>query len=218
MEAADRLLAWAREHWMDRGLPWRASGEPRVRRVLVEGLLAQTRADAVAAAYGDIFGSVFDARQWLWGEGRDLRVSAVAALGLPKLKNAALDSLARWLDSGGSARHLVGAPGVGPYTQGMVALLEGDEAAPVDCNVERVAARVDPTVSAAVWIAEVLAGAMRQLSPLPEFPAGYVAISAVLDIGATRCEIGRAPRCADCPLEVVCRFAACGPRQLEMWR
>jgi adenine-specific DNA glycosylase len=218
MYAVEPLLYWARDHWSDRELPWRVQGEPHVRRVLVEGLLAQTRAETVAAAYGNIFGNVFDARQWLWGEGRDLRMGHVALLGLPKLKGAALDSLARWMDAGGSIRHLAG-PGIGPYTQGMVALLEGDEAAPVDCNVERVAARVDPTVSAIVWIGEVLGTAMKyHISPLAEFPVGYVAISAVLDIGATRCAIGEAPRCAGCPLEMVCAFADHGPRQMEMWR
>lgn len=223
MSAADQagqLLVWAAVHWGDRGLPWRRAGEPLVARVLVEGLLAQTRAEAVAAAYDGIFGGVAEAVDWLRGPERASRLAAVAALGLPKLKVAALDSLARWLDRGRGTLDVRGMPGVGPYTAGMVALLVGEEAAPVDCNVDRVGARVDPAVAPGVWVAEVLAEAMRW-APLPdlgEFPPGYVAISAILDMGATRCELGRAPRCADCPLAGDCAYQARGPRQLEMWR
>ena len=104
-----------------------------------------------------------------------------------------------------------------------MALLLGMSGAPVDCNVERVAGRVAPDVAPVAWIGEVLDAAARWPSPLPEFHPGYVAISAVLDLGATRCEIGRAPRCAGCPLErwslyEGCEYAARGPRQLEMWR
>lgn len=214
-ERAAALLRYGAERWMARGLPWRRPEEPLVRRVLVEGLLAQTRADAVADAYDSILGGLCTPQEW-FGDGHAERLQAAAALGLPAMKEGALDALARWLATGDSVAKLRQTSGIGPYIWGMVALLMGHEAAPVDTNVKRVAARVESAMSARDWIAEVMAAAMRQDSVL-EFPPGYVAMSAVLDVGAVLCTIGGAPRCGECPLRAVgCEFAARGRRQMEL--
>jgi A/G-specific adenine glycosylase len=200
--------------WNARALPWRHPGEPEVRVALVEGLLAQTRADAVAARYGAIFAGVeHDPREWLaLAEGtRNVRVGP---LGLPRLKRMAVDSVALGLIEGaGSAAAFDGTvprPGLGPYTSGMVALLLGGEAAPVDCNVQRVAARVAPDVAPAVWLAEVLGALTGVHVPGVGRPDRYVAISMLLDVGATVCGPARAPECERCPLRPGCAHARRG--------
>jgi A/G-specific adenine glycosylase len=227
-EATDRLLDWARAHWEDRGLPWRAVGEPPDRRALVEGLLAQTRAAYVAAEYAEVFAGVETAADWLEMH-EDIARARVAPLGLPQLKVRAVDGIARVLVEWRAVNDPTADPldllqeklGIGPYTAGMVALLLGHGAAPVDCNVQRVADRCAPGAGADAWIAEVVAAAgpgTRIAEVGGALPAGYVAVSAVLDVGARLCRIGAAPRCGDCPLGGDCAFAARGPRQMELWR
>jgi endonuclease III len=167
---------------------------------------------------------VVSAHAWFYGMTEQERTKRVAPLGLPILKRQAVDGIAVVLDAHEATNMngdlwgvLQAQPGIGPYTAGMVTLLMGGEAAPVDCNVARVGQRVSPDVAPAAWCAEVIAAARELPSPLPEFPAGYIVISAILDVGATRCRIGWAPQCAGCPLAGGCEYEARGPRQMEMW-
>jgi A/G-specific adenine glycosylase len=206
-------------------LPWRAPGEPLARRGLVEGLLAQTRASAVAGEYAAIFHEVATCADWL-DLTEEQRGARVAPLGLPRLKLAAVDGIARTMNPWGGYivdqtlyAQLLAQPGIGPYTASMVTLLMGGEAAPVDCNVQRVADRCDPAAGAAPWIAEVVAavGVGTRVAALDALRAGYVAVSAVLDLGVTVCRVGAAPACERCPLEVHCAFALAGTRQIG-WR
>jgi adenine-specific DNA glycosylase len=120
-------------------LPWRAPNQG-ARPALVEGLLAQTRAEAVADHYDRVFRGVWSAGDWACVSRREARV---APLGLPSAKVAAVDGIAACLLVHATTwRDLVTTPGVGPYTAAMVAVLHGHAAAPVDCNVERVVLRV----------------------------------------------------------------------------
>jgi adenine-specific DNA glycosylase len=218
-QTAQQLLTWAQDHWLDRALPWRLASEPQVRRVVVEALLAQTRAEAVAERYAWIFEGVTDADSLHRNQERVVERSLT--LGLPKIKRPAIESCTEWLVyRGGPAdpSWIEGKPGIGEYTWGMLACLGGHAAAPVDCNVIRVAQRVNPEVTPAVWIGEVLDAAVNlEAQALAAFPNSYVLISGVLDLGARLCRIGAAPRCNECPLKNGCDFAENGARQFEMW-
>jgi endonuclease III len=214
------LLGRADGYWNSRGLPWRAPEEWFDRRALVEGLLAQTRADAVAAAYAGIFAGVQTAQDWL-GQPEEARLARVAPLGLPLLKLRAVDGIARVLCDGpflpepaigGLLDKLDAQPGIGPYTAAMVALLLGFPAAPVDTNIDRVGRRVAPDRAPAVWIAEVVAAAAGMPSSVA-LPAPYVAVSMALDVGATVCAAGQLPECERCPLYGRCWYSQKGKIQ-----
>lgn len=223
-EQATALIAWYAEHCGERRLPWRERGEPVHRVALTEGLLAQTRADAVAAEYGRIFAGVETVEDWLEiASGERLR--RVAPLGLPRHKQAAMDSIALALTDALIDPHLSLAAaslelrhGIGPYMAGMVALLFGNEGAPVDCNVQRVGARCAGDGDAARWMAEVMGEAVEQPHGTWIAAPGYEACCAVLDIGATICRID-CRECSRCPLQRGCASAARGGDQLLFpWR
>jgi len=218
-EQAQRLFAWAGEHWNDRRLPWRDPQEPLDRRALVEGLLAQTRADAVAEMYLTIFAGVTCAQDWLDLPAEE-RLRRMAPLGLPPLKQRAVDGIARVVSCGpfmvepavgGLLDKLDREPGIVPYIAGMVALLFGNPAAPVDTNIDRVGRRVAPDRTPTIWIAELVAEAERLYSP--PFPASYLVVSMVLDLGATLCAAGRLPECERCPLNGECWYSEKGKIQ-----
>jgi A/G-specific adenine glycosylase len=210
---AEALVAFYAGTGRRRRLPWREPDAGLGRATLVEGLLAVTSARQVAAAYPRIFAHVTGA-DWL-GIPADERDARVAVLGNPRQKRAALDALAfaLWLrDSAALAPAvLAGQPGIGPYIAGMVGLLHGFHAAPVDCNVERVAARAAPDERPEKWLDAILAeaGALR---PVAGRPAPYAAISALLDLGADPCGLG-APECERCPLPG-CRGRGVGAQRL----
>lgn len=217
---ARALVAWYRERAGDRRLPWRDPKEPWARVVMVEGLLAQTTAATVAAHYPRVFAGVEHGRDWLELDPQ-ARWERLAPLGYPTLKRWAMDSLAervgRFMIEPArdcSWEALQKLRGLGPYTAGMVATLYGQDAAPVDANVARVGARCDPDGDAARWIARVI-GAANALNvhPPDRWWAGYEAICAVLDIGATLCR-PRRTECGRCPLRDTCASAGQPGEQL----
>ena len=208
------LSTWYGVHAHDRGLPWRHAAEPLARRALVEGLLAQTRAPQVALHYPSVFQGVAELGDWLALDEAHRR-ARVAPLGLPRLKESAVTSLARALTGLGwgdaAPRNLAGRlacePGIGPYTAGMVGLLYGGDAAPVDCNVARVGRWADAEGDAERWVGEVCAAAAglpSQTGPAP----GYEVISAVLDVGQRYCRAHGGRRCDECPLGPACPGAS----------
>ncbi|GLR47338.1 A/G-specific adenine glycosylase [Sphingomonas astaxanthinifaciens] len=93
-------------------------------------------------------------------------------------------------------------PGLGAYTAAAVAAIAfGEDAVPVDTNVERVVARVfglanraDVPAAAKAW-----------------FPTGRHGdfAQALMDLGASLCR-PKKPECGRCPLEADCRAAALG--------
>jgi len=209
---AAALVAHYAAHGRRRRLPWRDPTEGIGRATLVEGLLAVTGAAQVAAAYPRIFAGVTGA-DWLAVPAAE-RDARVGLLGLPGQKRAAVDALAfaLWTQDRAALapERLVAEPGIGPYIAGMVGLLHGFHAAPVDCNVERVAARAS-TAAPARWVGAIL----RAAAALPDIdgrPAPYAAISAVLDLGAGPCGLG-APECERCPL-CHCRSRGVGAQRL----
>lgn len=221
---AAALVEWYAAHYAERCLPWRVPGEPRERVALVEGLLAQTRAGAVAEAYWTIFAGVTTAADWLALSAAERR-RRVAPLGLPQHKISALDSIALALTDAltdpslaRTAASLELRHGIGPYMAGMVALFLGYEGAPVDCNVQRVGVRCSADGDAARWMAEIM-GAAAGVAPRTWVQsAGYEACCAILDIGATICRID-VRECSRCPLFPGCTSAQRGGDQLLFpWR
>ncbi|HEV2006346.1 MAG TPA: hypothetical protein VGQ85_06985 [Candidatus Limnocylindrales bacterium] len=97
-------------------------------------------------------------------------------------------------------------PGVGPYTARAVAALAfGRPVGAVDTNVRRVLGRVLGGVAGTELRAlQVAADAL-----VPSDRPGLWT-HALMDIGATFCK-PRNPRCAECPMQPWCRFAAEGP-------
>jgi A/G-specific adenine glycosylase len=216
------LRAWGATTWPQRALAWRAPGEPLARLALVEGLTAQTGAEAVSAAYAAIFAGVTTGQDWLRLPEAE-RLARVAPLGLPKLKAAAVTGIALFLAER-RPMHLAGGPptgadnnlgigtmawaleqypGVGPYTAHMVALLLWAEAEPpVDANLARVGTRAAPDGDGARWLADLFAAA-EGLEGQHGRPARYELASHLMDLGHYTCA-ARAPKCGACPLAAGC--------------
>lgn len=226
LRMAGNLHWWSIQHWYERNLPWRLIGVNTVRSVLVEALLVQTRADKVAEKFDWIFEDV----QWIEQLDDEVLVARMIdrakSLGLPKLKEMALQSLVMWLKCRTyDLKALWGLPGVGPYMHGMIAALIGEAMMPVDCNVARVAQRANTFLTPEQWIGEILGMAKECRVPhLLEEPLiwvrrwkpEYLIISAVLDVGSMFCAIGSAPQCERCPLMMDCEFALRGVRQMSL--
>jgi A/G-specific adenine glycosylase len=191
------------QHHEDRALPWRRPGEPLVRVALVEGLLAMTRAATVARWYEVIFTDVTTGDGWL-DLGEAERMRRVEHLGLGKKKRRAVDAIATALKEGAVLwpKAIEAYLGLGPYTAGMIGLLHGVHAAPVDTNVERVGRRAAFDNDPIRWVDQLLRAAAANGSATGR-PAAYEVACAVLDIGATRCRPDRV-ECPCCPLSPWC--------------
>ncbi len=215
-EAVPLLLAWYRADHRD--LPWRHTGDPYA--ILVsEIMLQQTRAETVKPYYHRFLATLPTVRDLaeadegtlhkLWeGLGYYSRVR--------NLKRAAEAVMAR---HGGvipaDFDALLALPGVGRYTAGAVASIAFDIPVPaVDGNVLRVLARLtgddtDVLSPSAKTTAEAL------LAPhVPTEGAGDFTQS-LIELGATVCTPGGEPKCADCPLALLCVAAREG-RQAEL--
>jgi len=206
VDAAQRLLMWYGRNYDRRKLPWRVHGESVTRIALVEGLLAQTRAGAVADHYWHVFAGIEYPEDWL-ALSIDERLKRVSPLGLPKLKEAAVTGIALGIQHSGASRlaaELTKAKGIGPYTSSMVALLHGEDATPVDCNIERVATRFlcDDDADATAWSSAIVNAARREQSTTGHPPA-YETICAVMDVGARICT-PTTRDCHRCPLRHSC--------------
>ncbi len=94
-------------------------------------------------------------------------------------------------------------PGVGPYTARAVASIAyGIRVGAVDTNVRRVVGRAVAGDAAALGARELQAVADTLASPAR--PAAWT--HALMDLGSTLCR-PRLPRCAECPVQSICRSA-----------
>lgn len=204
--AAERLLDHYARHARD--LPWRGGPADPYRTWLSEVMLQQTTVatvtprflrflerwptiEALAAARDeDILGEWAGLGYYARARNLIACARAVAARGAFPETEAELRTL----------------PGLGAYTAAAVAAIAfGEDAVPVDTNVERVVARV-------FGIAErsALPAAARAW-----FPAGRHGdfAQALMDLGATVCR-PKQPRCAICPLATDCTAARLGTPEL----
>jgi A/G-specific adenine glycosylase len=223
------IRAWGRASWGQRSLAWRGAQEPLSRLAMVEGLTAQTGAEAVSAAYPAIFEGIATGPDWLRLP-VGARLARVQPLGLPRLKAAAVTGIAMFLAErrphhlAGDPQHGSGVgigsltwalqqyPGVGPYTSAMVALLLGEDGVPpVDANLRRVGDRAAADGDGDRWLAGLFAACMNAgeaegLAPQFGRPVRYELASHLMDLGHYVCT-ARRPRCGACPVRAWCAEA-----------
>ena len=202
--AVPLLLDWYRQNRRD--LPWRESRDPY--RVLVsEIMLQQTRAETVKPYFRrflEILPTVADLAAAdeptllkLWeGLGYYSRVR-----NLQKAARAVMEHHGGVIPADFDA--LLALPGVGRYTAGAVASIAFDMPVPaVDGNVLRVMARLtgDDTDILSPTAKKNAEAALSSCVPSPG--AGDFTQS-LIELGALICVPGD-PKCADCPLQLLC--------------
>lgn len=205
------LTLWYKEH--ARKLPWRETGDPYC--ILVsEVMLQQTRVTAVLDYYARFLAALPDLAS-LARCGDDRLLKLWEGLGYysraRNLKRAAQCAMERF---GGrlpqSYEQLRTLPGLGPYTAGAVASIAFGERVPaVDGNVLRVLARLFADESDIALPATRARVRAELLQEMPEDAPGQFN-QALMELGATVCLPGGAPRCAVCPLNARCRANALG--------
>ena len=218
-------IAGAALAWYDRErrhLPWRAEpGEkPDPYRVwLSEIMLQQTTVKAVLPRYGLFL------RFW-----PDVEALARAELGEVLAAWAGLGYYARARNLHACAREVVerhggqfpaseaglrALPGIGDYTAAAIAAIAfGEQAAPVDGNIERVVARLFAVTTPLPGAKTEIRALARSLTPNER--SGDFA-QAMMDLGATLCT-PRRPACGLCPVRVECRGYAQGLAEVLPYR
>ncbi|MFU8858684.1 MAG: A/G-specific adenine glycosylase [Deferrisomatales bacterium] len=202
------LHRWYRAHARD--LPWRRTSDPYAVWVS-EAMLQQTRVAAVVPYY-ERWMARFPTVRALGAAREDEVLGAWEGLGYyaraRNLHRAARAVVDRF---GGSIpdhfEELRELPGIGPYTAAAVCSIAfGRDFAVVDGNVRRVLARLtalasDPRRSPQAGALEALAHAL--------LPPGTASLhnQAMMELGADLCT-PRAPCCAACAFQAVCRAAA----------
>ena len=204
-EAVPLLLDWYRMN--ARNLPWRENTDPY--RVLVsEIMLQQTRAETVKP-YFRRFMAVLPTVKDLAEAPEDVLLKLWEGLGyysrVRNLQKAAQEVMTRF---GGvipaDFDALLSLPGVGRYTAGAVASIAfGIPVPAVDGNVLRVAARLrdDDTD---VMLPAAKTDTEAAIAPHVPSPGAGDFTQSLIELGALVC-LPREPRCADCPLSLVCR-------------
>lgn len=200
----DALLRWYRPRRF--AYPWRTSPPDPYRVLVSEVMLQQTQASRVAPAF-ERFIRRFPTVAALAGATRADVLREWDGLGYNR-RALALSATARVIasDHGGAVpsapEALRSLPGVGPYTAAAVASIGHGVAVPaIDTNVRRVVSRAmlgtesatarDIERAAHRWLDDREPGAWNQ---------------AAMDLGRLVCR--PRPRCAECPLNGLCRFAA----------
>ncbi len=215
-EAVGLLLDWYRASRRD--LPWRHTRDPYA--ILVsEIMLQQTRAETVKPYYHRFLATLPTIRDLataedavlykLWeGLGYYSRVR-----NLRRAAEAVVETHGGMVPADFDA--LLALPGVGRYTAGAVASIAYDIPVPaVDGNVLRVLARLlgDDTD---VLSPAAKARGEKVLAPHVPTPGAGDFTQSLIELGATVCTPGMSPRCADCPLSLLCLAAREG-RQGEL--
>ena len=212
VDLTDRILAWYAMHQRD--LPWRQEGFTPWGQLVAEMMLQQTQVDRVVPKL----------QAWLqrWPTPADLAADTPAEairmwdrLGYPRralwLHRAALQIVDRF---GGNVpsdvSELLTLTGVGAYTARAVAVFAFGEHHPVvDTNTRRVLARAITGLSEAPAPHTERDLALME-SVLPEDPSESVEFNAgMMELGALLCT-AKKPRCDECPLSDLCRWALDG--------
>ncbi len=203
--AVPLLLDWYRAHHRD--LPWRETRDPYC--ILVsEIMLQQTRAETVKPYYHRFLAALPTVRDLAEADEATLHKLWEGLGYYSRVRNLGRAAQAVVADHDGvipaDFDALLALPGVGRYTAGAVASIAFDIPVPaVDGNVLRVVARLtgDDTD---ILSASAKATAEAALAPLvPSSGAGDFTQS-LIELGATVCVPGGEPKCADCPLSLLC--------------
>ena len=203
---ADVLLSWYDEGHRD--LPWRREISP-YRTWISEIMLQQTRVEAVIPyferfmeALPDIpaLAAVDDDRLMKLWEGLGYYSRA---RNLKKAANVCVTLHGGNLPAAYDA--LIALPGIGDYTAGAVASIAFGERVPaVDGNVLRVLSRI--TADARDIMQPAAKAHFRALcaDAVPADRPGDFN-QAMMELGATLCGPNSAPKCAQCPMQAMCR-------------
>ena len=204
---AEKLIDWCAS--VRRELPWRLSPTPY--HVWVsEIMLQQTRIEAVIPYYARFLEALPDIRA-LAEVDEDKLLKLWEGLGYysraRNLQRAAKRVMAEY---GGElprkAEELKKLPGIGDYTAGAIASIAWGEPEPaVDGNVLRVMTRVLKR-SDDIMLPKTrleIAGLLRSCYPTGE-RAGLLT-EGIMELGETVCLPNTAPKCDDCPLNMLCR-------------
>ncbi len=204
-------------HWYDanrRELPWRSPGVSAWAVLVSEVMLQQTPVRRVLPLY-ETWLARWPTPAALAAEPSGAAVRAWGRLGYPRraLRLHAAATVCRDRHGDRVPRTMAeirALPGVGEYTAAAVAAFAyRDRALVLDTNVRRVLGRLLAGAAhppAAVTAAE----RARAAAVLPADPSTAARWSVgLMELGALVCT-ARTPRCADCPLESRCRWAAAG--------
>ena len=211
-----RLLPWYAEN--RRELPWRRDRQP-YHVWLSEIMLQQTRVEAVKGYYlrflaalptvADLAAAEEALCHKLWeGLGYYSRVR-----NLQKAARVIVETHGGVFPTDYAAVRAL--PGVGDYTAGAICSIAFEQPTPaVDGNVLRVAARL------ALHETPVDTPAVKRVlteAPAAVYPAGHCGdfTQALMELGATVCGPGGAPKCDLCPLAGLCRAHHAG-RELDV--
>lgn len=205
-QASDPLLSWYRENARD--LPWRHKATA-YRVWISEVMLQQTRVEAVKPYYARFLEAFPDLPALARAEEERL-LKCWEGLGyysrarnLQKAARQVMEQFGGELPA--SYEALLSLPGFGEYTAGAVASIAyGIRVPAVDGNGIRVFSRL--LASEADGMNAGVRKSYRELllSVMPpEEPGTYN--QAVMELGATLCGPGGAPRCGECPLNALCR-------------
>lgn len=200
--AANLLLAHHRRH--SRDLPWRTNPRDPYRTWLSEVMLQQTNVATVIPRFLR-FVERWPTVEALAAAPDEEVLGEWAGLGYyARARN--LIACARQVAARGgfptAETELRKLPGLGAYTAAAVAAIAfGEDAAAIDTNVERVAARI-----VAIEDRREAGEAARGW-----FPAGHHGdfAEALMDLGASICR-PKAPNCQACPIEAHCQARALG--------
>lgn len=201
------LLRWFGEYGRD--FPWRREGAGLYQLILAELLLQRTRAETVAAYFGE-----FIARFPNWKAIAGSTVEEIGELlkpiGLWRRRAASLHALAtemgaRGGEFPGKRVEVETLPGVGQYIANSILLFSAGRAEPLlDVNMARVLERLfGPRKLADIRDDPHLQSISRSIV------RGKRSASvnwAILDLAAIICTI-KNPRCPSCPLRNICRYA-----------
>jgi A/G-specific adenine glycosylase len=202
---AERAAAYFESDGRD--FPWRRESNP-YRLAVAEILLQKTRAQSIVGTYLEMVETLPDANA-LASAGHAALERRLLPLGLSgkrarqfvELAEALGNDAASMLRDWRTAMKTV--PGIGSYAARAIACFSfGETVGIVDANVARILRRVfairtaDPRAAVFQRYADAIAAASKD---------ARATNFGLLDLGAAVCV--RRPRCGDCPLAAVCRYA-----------
>lgn len=205
----DALLRWYAAH--ARILPWRAppgaNARPDAYRVWLSEIMLQQTTVAAVKPYYERFTARWPTLADFAAAAPEDVLAAWAGLGYySRARNLIACAAMVMRDHGGafpaSEAELRALPGIGDYTAAAIAAMAfGENAVPVDANVERVVARLFAIAEPLPGARKTIRAAARQL--WPSVGGGGDFAQAMMDLGSSICS-SRSPACLSCPLVMHC--------------
>ena len=209
-----KLLRWFESH--GRSFPWRRASATNYQYIIAEALLQRTRAETVALFFPRFTKEFPSWRQLAFASVIRLQ-NYLKPIGLWRRRASSIRALAKTMAkrNGRFPRErtaIEALPGVGQYIANAVLLFCHAQPQPLlDFNMARVLERVfGPRKLADIrydpWLQELARKVVRCKAPAR-------LNWAILDLAATTC-LASNPRCSECPLASLCKFAQGYPEKL----